>query len=134
MAYREKLQELETRMQSEYDKAVMTLSGGAIGISFAFIKDICLDRYFRTPGLLIAAWIIWGMSIVSVLFSYQFSVLAMRKAVDQLDESRRTGVPIDPEEFGGFYNKWTWALNFTGGALFLVGVMLLGIFVSKNLG
>ena len=38
--YRDNLQKIEGEMQSEYDKAVMTLSGGAIGISFAFIKDV----------------------------------------------------------------------------------------------
>ena len=40
MTYRETLQRLAGSSQSEHDKAVMTLSGGALGISFAFLKDV----------------------------------------------------------------------------------------------
>ena len=38
-AYRARLARLRTRAFANYDKAVITLSGGALGISFAFVKD-----------------------------------------------------------------------------------------------
>ncbi len=39
-AYRQHLVDAEQQMQAEYDKAVLVLSGGAIGLSMTFLKDI----------------------------------------------------------------------------------------------
>ncbi|WP_134984071.1 hypothetical protein [Xanthomonas axonopodis] len=38
--YRQWLVVAEQKAQEDYDKTVLTLSGGALGISFAFVKDI----------------------------------------------------------------------------------------------
>lgn len=54
--YRKLLQELEIKAQEQYDKTVLMLSGGALGVSFTFLKDIIsLDKAIHT-GYLIVAW------------------------------------------------------------------------------
>lgn len=48
--YRQTLINLEQQMQSTYDKAVMTLSGGALGISLAFLKDVADKTALKNTG------------------------------------------------------------------------------------
>lgn len=50
----------------------------ALGISFAFIKDLIGSGLIIHPGLLFAAWLSWGLSIVSTLASFFFSELCGR--------------------------------------------------------
>ncbi len=71
--YRNHLVLAGQKAQEDYDKAVMTLSGGALGISFAFLKDIVGPGDLLNETLLFFAWISWGLSVTAVLFSYYFS-------------------------------------------------------------
>ena len=68
--YRSALLEGDKASVQEYDKAVMALSGGAIGISFTFLKTIGDFNTLERPCLLLLAWGLWGFSIVSVLTSH----------------------------------------------------------------
>lgn len=74
--YRNHLILAEQKAQEDYDKTIISLSGGALGISFAFISDSVPDpteTYF-----LLTSWICWGVSITSVIISYFTSHLAFR--------------------------------------------------------
>jgi len=130
--YRRWLASVGEKMQGEYDKAVMALSGGALGLSLAFLKDILKGvegkTSFNHAQYLLGAWLCWGVSILAVLFSFYSSVLAANRAAEQFDE--RT---IYLERVGGFANRLTKVLNPAGGILFLAGVALLVTFVSYNL-
>ncbi len=126
--YRDLLIEIEGKAQEDFDKTVLSLSGGALGISFAFIKDIVGDDPLIFTGYLIAAWIAWALSVTCVLSSYFFSQQALRKTIKQLDEGS-----IYSETAGGTFSKITAALNATGGLLFLTGVILIVIFAFYNL-
>ena len=55
--YRKGLQALEQKMQSEYDKAVMALSGGALGVSMTFLKDVVLNQGVHGGNFLLWSWI-----------------------------------------------------------------------------
>lgn len=68
--YRQSLVAAEQTMQGEYDKGVLTLSGGALGISLVFLKDVVGPKPLKEPGFLLASWIVWGLSIGFVLASY----------------------------------------------------------------
>src|SRR5438552_1062864 len=83
--YRASLQKLEQDMQREYDKAVMALSGGAFGVSLTFLKDVVGTSHIAEPFFLLIAWIAWGLSVTCVLFSYFTSTLALRAALEQVD-------------------------------------------------
>lgn len=127
-AYRSQLMAAEQKMQEDFDKTVLTLSGGALGVSFAFITDVVGDGPLVQPSLLLGAWIAWGLSVTFVLASFYVSHLALRTAVAQTDSER-----IHQEWPGGRYDKVTAALNAGGGLLFLLGVGLVVLFVSYNL-
>ena len=68
--YRQALETLKQNSQESYDKTVLSLSAGALGVSFAFVTDIVGDWPAQRPGYLFAAWLFWGVSVTSVLFSF----------------------------------------------------------------
>ena len=127
-AYRSQLLAAEQKMQEDFDKTVLSLSGGALGISFAFITDVVGEGPLVQKSLLLAAWVVWGLSVTCVLASFYVSHLALRRAITQTDSGR-----IHQEWPGGRYDKVTAVLNAGGGLLFFLGVVLVVVFVSSNL-
>lgn len=126
--YRDHLVLAEQKAQEDFDKTVLTLSGGALGISFAFITDVAGDPPFKWPLLLFWAWVCWGLSAFSVLVSYFASHLALRRAIRQVDTGE-----IYTGKIGGAYDFATAVLNGLGAALFLSGVILIVAFAYLNL-
>jgi hypothetical protein len=133
--YRTHLITAEQKAQEDYDKTVISLSGGALGISFAFIKDIIGDHPIISKNILVSGWICWGLSITLVLASYFLSHLALREAIKQFDTAvKNLNVgEIYSQRPGGWYSLITAILNVIGGILFLAGVILIAIFVWYNL-
>jgi len=126
--YRKHLQIAEQKSQEDFDKTVLSLSGGALGISFVFLKDVIGPNPISEPGLLFAAWVAWGSSTFCVLASYYASHLALREAINQIDKKTiRNGRP------GGAYNLITACLNAAGAVLFLIGVLAITLFANANL-
>jgi len=127
-AYREHLIKAEQESLRDYDKTLLSLSGGALGISFAFIRDIVGDGPIEHPRLLLAAWIAWGLAATATLFSFYLSHHALRTAIRQVDAET-----IHKRTPGGCASCVISVLNVTTGVLFLVGVILIVLFVSYNL-
>ena len=127
-SYRQSLIAAEQSMQGEYDKGVLTLSGGALGISLVFLKDVVGTRPLVHSECLLASWIVWGLSIAFVLSSYFTSTKALRRAVTDTDE--RT-IYITLAQSG--WATATKVLNALGGICFFVGIILIVTFVSFNL-
>ena len=133
--YRNLLQETEQEMQSSYDKAVMALSGGALGISMTFFKDFVATKVTPSQPVegvcwLFIAWICWGVSTTAVLFSLFTSASAMRKTIEQTDNKM---IYYKDESLGGWQDKLTRLLNPVAGFLFLFGVVAYALFVKFNL-
>lgn len=119
----------EQKAQEDYDKTILSLSGGALGISFAFIDKVIGTGAVIQPRLLFCAWLSWGSSVIFVLTSYFFSQLALRRAIKQVDMHQ-----IYIKRPGGFFSIAIDICNVMGGLLFFAGVILIVIFVQKNLG
>jgi hypothetical protein len=127
--YRRHCVTAEQKAQEDFDKSVLTLSGGGLGISFAFIKDLLGPGPIVHPGLLFTAWVAWGISIISTLASFFFSQIALRTAIRQVDDGT-----IGGQYPGRAYARVTVGLNALGGIMFLVGVGFIVWFVALNLG
>ena len=126
--YRNLLTALEQKAYEDYDKALLAVSGGALAISIAFVKNIVGHDSYQHSYLLIFAWISWTLTILVVLGSFLMSQRALRKAIAQLDtEEKET-------ELGGIADRITGYLNVTAGILFFVGVIFMVSFASLNLG
>lgn len=126
--YRKHLQAAEQKSQEDFDRTVLSLSGGALGISFIFLKDVIGPNPVIEPGLLFAAWVTWGSSTFCVLASHYASHLALRKTIKQIDHKT-----IRKERPGGLYSSVTAVLNAAGAILFLVGVCTITLFANANL-
>ena len=126
--YIKDLVESEKDAQDNYDKTILTLSSSAFGISFAFIKDIVGSDPLSYSYILILAWSCWLISMAFVLYSYFMSNRAFRKAIDQAYKGK-----IYEEHPGGIFEKITDLLNILSGSLFVVGLILIIIFVSQNI-
>ena len=126
--YRKHLQTAEQKSQEDFDKTVLSLSGGALGISFVFLKDVIGPNPVVEPSLLFGAWVAWGSSTFCVLASYYASHLALRKAIKQIDAKTIRG-----QRPGGWYSRLTAFLNAVGAILFLVGVCSITLFANANL-
>lgn len=107
---------------------MLTLSGGALGISFAFVKDFVGTNYIIQSNLFYAAWFCWGISVSCALYSFLSSSLASRHAIKQIDSDK-----IYSQHPGGLLDIFTAILNISSGLLFLIGVVLITIFVSYNM-
>ena len=125
--YRANLQRLAEEAQSDYDKAVMTLSGGALGISFGYLKDIAGPPPHEHVWLLVISWVCWTGSVTACLYSLATSASALRKAIEQHDLGS-----IDTERPGGLFDRLTTWLNSAGGILFTVGTIFMIAFAVLN--
>lgn len=126
--YRKWLVAAEQKSQEDFDKTILSLSGGALGISFVFLKDVIGPHPILQSGFLLAAWLAWAFSTFSVLTSYYLSHLALRRAISQVDNGT-----IYKQPPGGAFARWTAILNAAGAVLFLVGVCCITVFAGSNL-
>lgn len=128
LEYRKVLVAADQKGQEEFDKAVLALSGGGLGVSIVFLKDIVGTSAIELPLLLMGAWVSWGLSTLLVLMSYHLANLTVRAGIRQIDRGDAYTGP-----FGGGYATWTNSLNIVGALLFFVGVLLITTFACVNL-
>jgi hypothetical protein len=121
--YRRHLVETRQKSQDAYDKTVLVLSAGALGVTINFVKEI-LGGHPVSTAFLLLAWICWGVSCATVLYSHFSSVAAHNEAIAALDADR------EPNEGS---NKVTKILNIVSGALFLFGLLFFCVFAYSNL-
>jgi hypothetical protein len=55
--YREHLTAVEQKAQESYEKTVLSLSGGALAVAFAFVTNFVEHGSMQAAGWLVAAWI-----------------------------------------------------------------------------
>jgi len=125
--YRKQLIDLEQSVHESYDKTLITLSGGALATSIAFLKDIVGDKTPICKEYATYAWISWSTSLVLLLMGLYFGTLAYRHAVKQLDENK-----LNEKNPGGLWNPLIKGLNAFGGITFVVGLIFFLIFAYKN--
>jgi hypothetical protein len=126
--YRDLLVSAEKDSQEQFDKTVLSLSGGALGISFVFLKDVVGSSPVLKPSLLMVSWFAWGLSTIVVLASFYLSHLALRRAIVQVDSGA-----MGKQRAGGWFSIATAILNASRAILFFVGVCFITAFASANL-
>ena len=122
-SYRAVLVDAHRRSSEAYDKAVMTLSGGALAISLTFIHDVAPHPTHK--GLLAWSWGLLALSLLLILVSFVASQYAILRRIKEED-----GLPV---------SRWnlpsgaTVALNFASGAAFIAGVACMVRFAWFNI-
>ena len=128
LGYRKKLLEWEQKIGESYDKTLITLSGGALGLTIAFVKDIVGKDAIECVFLLLVSWIAWTVSLTSLLATLYFAQFAYRRTIEQLDAGT-----IYNETPGGGYTGVIHFLNAAGGIGFIIGVIAIVRFAYINL-
>ena len=125
--YRNHLVEARQKSFDEFDKTVLTLSGGGLAVSIAFVKDLLGPGTLYLKTFLLSSWFCWVFSLLTVLVSHYLSQLTLDRAIQEIDAGAR------PKRPGGPFRILTLILNALEGLLFVAGLILLIIFVSNNL-
>lgn len=125
-SYREALEKYEQKAYEDYDKAILTLSGGALVLSFTFVKDIA-GNIILFKCSLVVAWIAWVLSLTSTLLSYLSSQFALRRAIKILEAED------EPKDIFGISHYITICLSVLAAVFFIVGVVSFTIFANKTL-
>ncbi len=125
--FRDRLIEADRVESQAYDKTVLTLSGGALAVSLAFLKDIAPHPHPSTLWVLHSAWGLLTCSLIFVLASMLTGRRSIRRIIKQIDEGTWTKEPV-----GGNYFWITSALNTASGVAFVMGAVFLFAFAASN--
>jgi len=126
--YRDSLLETLRFLHESYDKLLVTLSGGALGLSMAFLKDVIKLKDAAATNLLFFAWIAFILSLAAILGRIIFGIEANRKGVIQVDAGT-----IHSERPGGLFSVFTKAMQYASAIFLLLGLGLVGYFIKENL-
>ena len=125
--YREWLVKAQHRASQDFDKTVLAISSGALGLSVAFLNSQYVSGPFSNTVLIGIAWMGFGVALVSSLGSLFTSSKALRKCIEQVD----AGV-VDGETPGGVWTSRTDWLNLAAWWGVFLGVTFLVLFASFN--
>jgi hypothetical protein len=126
--------------QDSYDKAVMSIAAGALGIALGFIKPQGQPVW---KGLFLFACACFILSLIAVLYSFWCSRKSFDKELADHDSKTRESYArlegVEKAEDacgrpGGGYARVTEFLNVSAGCTLVAGLAALSVFVVKNLG
>jgi hypothetical protein len=123
-AFRAHLIAADQTASRDYDKALLTLSAGSLGVSIAFIHTVA--PHPKDIFWLGLAWGLFAISLVLVVSSLLTSQHELRKAITAYD-NQTDETPVKRS------SSVTAMLNVWAGVTFLVGVVALVIFAFLNL-
>lgn len=116
-------------VQQEFDKTILTLAAGLLGISLAFIKDIVPLQLALHLYMLYASWIFAVGAIVLTLASFLASKNAFNAQLDVLYEQHMSpGTEIKPTR-AALFTRW---LTYGEAAFFLISMLMTIGFAVEN--
>jgi uncharacterized membrane protein YbhN (UPF0104 family) len=97
--WKNRIHEYRKEAASQFNKQLVFLSSGGLILSVGFVKDIVDIKSASSIWLLALAWILFVISLLSNLFSYQSTMKAMDLELDdkcdESDEQDKTTKIID---------------------------------------
>jgi hypothetical protein len=113
----------------QFGKTILTLTGGAFAVSFIFLKDVMKPADTANKGCLIAAWVLWSAAMLCALVVLYASQLAPRHAQKILNRGVRGPDLLE----ACLMDKVARIINPLAGVWFMVGLILMIVFVATNL-
>ena len=132
LSIRKAYDDAELEVSGRYDKWLLTLSGGALGLSITFIEKISKNP---TKDTFIWLLISWGFLVCSLLFTLlslitsQSAIRENRKELESVYYEENTEEHSSPKWFTRLTNLLNWSSLF----LFILGVAFLCIFSFINI-
>lgn len=124
-AFLEQLNKAYFESSSQFDKQVLFIASGALGISLAFVKDIVkLDKSVYKSTLLLS-WIFFGIVILISIISHYTSLKAINSKIENINV-------IEDKESKKFNNYTKW-FNILMIVFLSLGLIFLNIFIGINI-
>ena len=124
--------DVEREASRHFDKYILTLAAGTFGLSLLFVERIAPHPKDGTEWLLIAAWVAFGASILSILIAILLTQEACSKQIKVLDEEF-----LYPDrkkaKTKNVLPAYTRILNWASMLSFIIGVIFLIKFGISNL-
>lgn len=123
---KEKYQALKYAYE-QFDKNVLLIASGALGISFSFIEKLVDLKTAVFKSLLISSWTVFGIVIFLSLLVHFLSIRSIAWAIEH---------EADTEDFRQGLAKRNWGIragNVLMIVLLLTGMILLISFVNTNI-
>jgi hypothetical protein len=134
-------------VSAQLDKELVSLSGAALVFSMAFVDKLAPQKLLLP--VLMGAWVFFGFSLVAVLAALRSAQRELSEQVEHLGGRQRLigspegraaademalkegAAPITESRSIKFTTVAKW--NLAAFASFIIGIILLGIFVAYNL-
>lgn len=122
---------LEKQAADSFDKALITLSSGAIFLSVTFLDKFTGDTLLF-PGFIYAAWSFFGISLYSILIAFLLSQFSMSKQQEiiqvDVDEGHEQA-----DNMGNPFGSWAIGLSISSCVSFIIGTGFFIAFAISNL-
>jgi hypothetical protein len=128
---RHSLTAAEKESSLHFDKSILTLAAGALGLSLTFIDKIAPHPAECTLYLLGLAWIFFSLSVLSSLISSLTSQAACRRQIKIVEKIYFDNAAPNSEK--NLPAQITNILNWVSIGLFMLGVFFLVVFTIANL-
>lgn len=137
LAHQARIEEVITDQQRSLDRTLVTLAGGAFGLSILFSSELAADP-IQWPSLLGLAWTAFGVSLALAVLSFAAAVEASKRALEiHMDTERYRLKEEDfPKTLSSNRNPWTGIVavtNWGAVAAFMAGAALMVLFAWRNL-
>jgi len=125
---------IEAQQQSyqQFDKAILTLSSGGLGVSIIFLRDILPLEQITNYYFLIGSWMLFTISILSTLISFltsQYAYSEQLRLIEEYFQNKDSGAPDKKNRFAQITER----LNVSAAVFFILAVVSTIMFVSLNI-
>jgi len=123
------LQKAADYSYAAFDKNLLYITSGALGLSVAFIDNIIDVSYAQYKYMLITAWVLFTLSILISLILHLFNSSQLDKAIENyyyqndLNEQKRIA----------WHDIVINVFNWISTIITILGIIILIIFISINL-
>jgi hypothetical protein len=127
--YRQGLVNSKFKVAEDFDKALLALSGGALGISMTFIKDIVTRP--ECKWILVISWTCFGLAITILLLGFRVCRKAYIQEIESLDARQEKSKKTNNKK-----NAWIEATEVANNfalIFFIIGLILLAAFIFINI-
>jgi hypothetical protein len=127
-AYDDIVAEIHKRQASgseNYDKSILSLASGGLGLSLAFLKDFVPINVAVQPRLLYWSWVAFTVAIISTIISFLTSNSG-------LERTKRKAYAYYLEHDDEAFDKSNWFDRMTHGANWLSGISFVGALVLST--
>lgn len=133
--YRELLQTVVDKSENAFEKKLIYLAAGALGLSFTFISDIVDITKSTLLWMLITGWVLLIGCLCINLLSHMSAKKKANKTIDDIDEFILKNSDDDTDLVNKINkrNRFTDAINYTTIFMLITGICCIIIFASYNM-